>query len=369
MTRKRARLHQQRGQRRKSGAQSMRSTERAPRPSGPLISREELKIRSKIPEDALTYSLQTRLLPNAERVPHPGRKRPGAVYGFRESLIDSAFLIRGVREAGGSYEQAALRLLINRTPSPSVKWVRRALILVVSAWLGTSARRAQRLASDPRNTAERIARRIDRLPLQAEAAYQFAGTHDMKKAMAIYKQAMAPYKQIGARAISQAIGVAPREGPQPLSRLSVPSLCDHIERASPDHIWRAYYGALRFLNLGESQLRLVLRQIPGAGHLSEAQLIERLVPLPGLFPATRPIDALLPLLTVVTLIEPTPGDMLSLGTILNMFGPEDAGVFESRGGVLDAPAWTVGSFPDNPDGELPPAWLASSPDERSLHMQ
>jgi hypothetical protein len=353
MTRKRARPH---------GHESQQRTGSAPQPSGLLISRDELKAQSKITEEELAYSLQTHLIDNADRLSGGDPRRAGASYGFHKNLVAPASLIHEIREAHGSYELAALRLLVNRTPSPSVEWIKKALTLGILRLLGPdmTVRRIRRAANNQRNSAQRISHRIGHFPVRADEARQFAGTHETGKAIEAYKRA-------GYNALRILYGISDPADPTPMVDVSVPTLCDTIARAPDDHVRKAFDAVRRLLIRYERELNIVLGQVPNLRRLSEAQLIELLLPFPGMFPGVKLRDALLPLFMAVFIMEPSNGDIRALALLMGMLKERDAWATELERNK--EARWTIDSVPVEPDGELPAALVLHSPDERSLATQ
>lgn len=333
-----------------------------PKPTGQLISREELKARSGIAEKVLAYALQTHLLPNAEPILHEGQE--SAVYGFRSDVVKVAEQVQQAYEAtGGDYDQVALRLLIQRVPV-SAEWIRRALLcfLIRTSNADLSLDEYRRLARDQRWNVARVKKHVDRCPIRAEDARQFAGTRDLNKAEPAYREMLTGIASMQTSAKGS-----------PLPNTSRAHLADLVSEAPADSFLRVFETARRILIRDARPLAEMLHRaanLAGLRGRSDAQLVELLLPFPGLFAGVRLVDALLPLLMSSFLAEPKLGEVQALERLLGLANRQVKGVSEPEATQpADAPIWTVDSLPDSPHGELPAVLLTPLPEERSTSAQ
>ena len=155
----------------KKSKRHVKSRHKVPEATGQPISHEELLRRSRLPEEEFDYCVEHHLIPGAVRTSGKGSGRAGAHFTWREGHVPYCTLIQQIRSAGGSYAQAALRLMLERLPfthyPESDEWLRKAMLSYVTTRYdaGLSIGELRKQSQRPHLTAARSVTRRAQVPI------------------------------------------------------------------------------------------------------------------------------------------------------------------------------------------------------------
>jgi hypothetical protein len=327
-----------------------KSIHNPPEVTGSLISREEVLAKTGLPEGTFDDCVDRHLIPRTIRVSGEGSGRAGAHYMCRTGHILYCNLVKQVLDAGGNYDQAALRIMLERLPFPRHEeggtWIGRALIEYITRRYGdkVTVGELRREARSPRLTAKNITNRAhipiglpnsevherDSRALTSEAR-RFATTRNANSGMDRAKSVRAGF--------ARAFMGKPDPGIPDISALR---FVDVVKGASPEAMHQAYHMAARSFANGKLVQRVLseaLRVVPhGEIFYSDAETVESMLGQPGgLFKGVSRTHAIIPGVVLVCLLKLT-GNLTGNEeqAMLALFGmPEPERVYEKNSNLRE----------------------------------
>jgi hypothetical protein len=286
---------------------------------GAPISREDLLSRSELEEKMLDYCVEQHLIPNKVRVSGAGTGSTAARYEWRTGHLRYCALVANVRAAGGSYTLAALRIIAEGLPFPQkgMSWLRKALQDVTVRQFGEKATSGsvRHFRHKKRITADMISERVshpDGLSDQDQEregqyltyeAHQYSPTQNAAGGMERAQSIRATIARVTlGRRLPEDAG---------LPDLSIVRFLDILESVSDDDLWRAYDDSYKYLLTHPKHIMASLRRVPLFTKRSEAEMVETLLPYPGVFSNVKLTHALLPigvLARLIGMIDPEAND-------------------------------------------------------------
>jgi hypothetical protein len=295
---------------------------------GEPIRLEDLLSHSGLSAEMFEYSKEHHLIPGAVRVSVKGSGRAGADYGWRTGHLRYCELVAQVREAGGGYTLAALRLLVEGLPfiRDGVEWIRKAITELMTRRFGSDATlgSVRQAMQSKRITAQSITRRAStprgrEAHLFTEEARMLSPTRNPAGGMEQVKRIRGTVARIGYG--------HPLPEDEGLPDLSYARLLDVLNAIPDDTLWRVYDMVRKQAAIHSKDVQETLRSLPQMAIHTDVEIVEDMLPYPGLFsgvPLSRAMLPVLVLVAVLHIVDPAVHDQArTIAALLGLPLPDD----------------------------------------------